>query len=407
MTRAEFLRLSGGALAAAHWSARLSADDDVETWVERVIAAYDAQGIHRTATTVDEASARWLVEQATRAGAHAELEPFEIDRVDVVSASMTSGGGAVEGLPFFDAGFTDGRGITGRIGAPATNPEIALVRLNAAAISSEGRSIAALRRSTTLRAIVAITEGAHPGLTPSNAIDFKAPYGAPVLQVSSEHGAWLDTLARDGRDVTVVAQVTRTHTSANNVVAAVPGIDATLAPVVVMTPRSGWWMCASERGGGLACWLTIARTVAQRRARRSLLLVASSGHELGHFGLDAFLARRPDLITRASAWVHLGANIGAAGGAARVQASADEIDEKATIALSSAHARVAARLPRGTVPAGEARNIHVGGGRYVSLLGSGPFFHSVEDRWPVAVDVPAVAQFARACSELTASLVSL
>jgi hypothetical protein len=119
MTRAEFLRLSGGALVAAQWSARLSADDDVEAWVARVIAAYDAQGIHRTATAVDEASARWLVEQATRAGAHAELEPFEIDRVDVVSASMTSGGDAIDGLPFFDGGFTDGRGVSGRIGAPS------------------------------------------------------------------------------------------------------------------------------------------------------------------------------------------------------------------------------------------------------------------------------------------------
>jgi hypothetical protein len=52
------------------------------------------------------------------------------------------------------------------------------------------------------------------------------------------------------------------------------------------------------------------------------------------------------------------------------------------------------------VPAGEARNIHVGGGRYVSLLGTSPYFHSAADRFPDAVDVPAVARYAAAVGRL-------
>jgi hypothetical protein len=407
LTRAQFLRVSGGALLATRFPASIAAADEVEARVATVIADYDRQGTHRTGTTVDAASARWLAEQAREAGAAVTLEPFELDRIDVLTASAESGGRRIDGLPFYDGGFTDARGASGPIGAPAANPAIALIRLNAAAVSSEGRSIAALRRSTTIRAIVAITDGAHPGLTPSNAIDFKAPYGVPVLQVSSEDSAWLDELALAGRDVTVIAHVMRTRVSADTVVANIRGTDASLSPVVVMTPRSGWWMCASERGGGLASWLEIIRAVAARRARRPLLLVASSGHELGHFGLDTFLARRPGLITKAAAWVHLGANIGAAGGSARLHASADEIAALADAALLRTQARGAEHVARGTVPAGEARNIHVGGGRYVSLLGGGPFFHSREDRWPAAVDVPAVAQFARAFSDLTTTLVSL
>jgi hypothetical protein len=171
-----------------------------------------------------------------------------------------------------------------------------------------------------------------------------------------------------------------------------------------MTPRSGWWQCASERGGGLACWLEIMRAVSAARPARSSLFIASSGHELGHYGLDAFLQKRPELIKGAAAWIHLGANIGAANGRARLQASDDGIETLAVEALEAAGTAVQQRVPRGTEPGGEARNIHVGGGRYISLLGTGPLFHSRADRWPAAVDVQAVARFARACGEVAITL---
>ena len=73
-----------------------------------------------------------------------------------------------------------------------------------------------------------------------------------------------------------------------------------------------------------------------------------------------------------------------------IQASDDEIDGWMTAALTGAGAPVADHLPRGREPAGEARNLHVGGGRYVSLLGqSGPWFHHPDDRYPGAVTADA------------------
>jgi hypothetical protein len=171
-----------------------------------------------------------------------------------------------------------------------------------------------------------------------------------------------------------------------------------------MTPRSGWWQCASERGGGLACWLEIMRGVADVRPERTVRFVASSGHELGHAGLDAFLREEPDLIKSAAAWLHLGANIGAAEGRTRLQSSDDSIEALAIEAMQKAEARIDQRVPRGTVPAGEARNIHTGGGRYVSLLGSGPWFHNPFDLWPYAVDLDATMRYAVATTELTLRL---
>jgi hypothetical protein len=171
-----------------------------------------------------------------------------------------------------------------------------------------------------------------------------------------------------------------------------------------MTPRSGWWHCASERGGGLACWTEAIRAVVSARTQRTVIAIASSGHELGHLGLDRLLDGRRSLVKEASAWIHLGANIGAARGTPRLQASDDEIEGLAAAALSNAGAEVRQRVPRGTRPGGEARNIHDGGGRYLSLLGSGPFFHNMADRWPAAVDLPAVTRFCQAFAELATTL---
>ena len=73
-------------------------------------------------------------------------------------------------------------------------------------------------------------------------------------------------------------------------------------------------------------------------------------------------------------------------------------------ALTRAGAAVKQRVARGTRPGGEARNIHDGGGRYVSLLGSGPFFHNAADRWPDSVDMPAVSRFGQAIAEVAVEL---
>jgi len=88
----------------------------------------------------------------------------------------------------------------------------------------------------------------------------------------------------------------------------------------------------------------------------------------------------------------------------RLQAADDQMEERASAALARARTSIADRVARGTIPAGEARNIHLGGGRYVSMLGSGPYFHSLADRWPAVVDVPAIARYAAAVADLVITL---
>src|SRR5581483_286690 len=115
------------------------------------------------------------------------------------------------------------------------------------------------------RAMVVVTRGARPGFCPSNADSFLHPFGPPVLQVASDAAPFLADCARQGADARLTAHVERKQAQAFNVVAAMAGTDKSAAPVVVMTPRSGWWRCASERGGGLACWLEIMRAARDAR----------------------------------------------------------------------------------------------------------------------------------------------
>jgi hypothetical protein len=76
--------------------------------------------------------------------------------------------------------------------------------------------------------------------------------------------------------------------------------------VLVATPISGWFSCASERGTGIAVARWLAHELAAQGVRVGLL--ATSGHELFNIGLERQLAMRapkPSLI------VHVGASVAA------------------------------------------------------------------------------------------------
>jgi hypothetical protein len=262
------------------------------------------------------------------------------------------------------------------------------------------------RRANRHKAIVAVTQGTRQGLCPSNAEFFLQPFGPPVLQVSSAEASWLSEQARRGVEVAVVAHVRRTEATATNVTATIEGADRTLPPLVVMTPRSGWYTCASERGGGIACWLETMRAM-KSRPRRTVLFVASSGHELGHLGINAFVDRRPGIVKKSAGWIHMGANIGAALTPGNtVQASDDDFEAMLRAALTSFGLGIDARIPRGTMPRGEAEIVHRGGGRYVSVIGRNALFHHPDDRGPHVVDVHTIAKFSTALTSVAGTIAS-
>ena len=368
-----------------------------------VIRAYEEQGFHRTGTPVDRISGDWLANEVRQIGLEPIREEFPLHRVDPVDASLVVNDCKIEGLPFFDGAFTSPAGIAGPLGKLNSDASIGLAEIppNAAADGPLGDA----RRQNKDQAIVVITRGARAGFRPSNAESFLRSFGPPVLQVAGEHASFLTDCAQRGSQALLTAHVERADVQAFNVTTVISGTNKNLAPLVVMTPRSGWWQCASERGGGLACWLEIMRAAHDAKPVRNVLFVASSGHELGHLGIASFIERRPGLVSAAKAWIHLGANIGAAQGPGNnLQASDDEMESMMAQLMTKAGLRIDRRLPRGAMPRGEAENVHRGGGRYVSIIGSNDLFHNTSDRGAEAVDLGVIERFAGAFATVATSL---
>jgi hypothetical protein len=375
----------------------------VQQRIGSVIHAYEEQGFHRTGTDVDRMSGDWLANEVRQIGLEPTLEEFSLSRVDPVGASLVVNDRRIEGLPFFDGAFTSPAGISGPFGHLNSDASIGLTEIPPNA--SQTGALGDARRQNRHQAIVVVTRGARPGFCPSNAESFLRPFGPAVLQVASEEAPFFADCARQGAKAVLTAHVERTQTQAFNVTTVVPGANKSAAPLVVMTPRSGWWWCTSERGGGLACWLEIMRATRAAKPVRDVLFVASSGHELGHVGLDAFIERRPGLLPAARAWMHLGANIGAAQGPANnLQASDDEMESMMAEVATKAGLPIDRRLPRGAVPRGEAENVHRGGGRYMSIIGNNDLFHNTNDRGADAVDLKVIERFASAFAMVATSL---
>lgn len=352
--------------------------------LSQTIEEYAAQGIHRTGTDVDIGSAEWLAQRVQGIGVSPDYASFEFERCEPWTASLRLGGKQIEGIPFYDSP----AGVfqeSGRLCYPDGEGEIVVVP---ATSLGAGSPLEGLRSGNTFRALIVLSPPHMPGdgIALANAERFTSPFGIPSLQVAHQHKAVLDEAISSASSVDLHVTVEVQAAEAINVGATIRGNDPDLAPLVVMTPRSGWWQCASERGGGIVGWLEILRHFASEKPDRDIIFTANTGHELGHTGFDHFIAERPGLIQSAHAWLHLGANFIARDGAVRLQYSDESIRtlarEQARAAGISTYDEVFAQRP-----GGEARAVFDGGGRYFSILGGNPLFHHPADTYPTAVDM--------------------
>ena len=376
-----------------------SSSDMLELRLAELIEAYDAQGNHRTATAVDNASAEWLAGQIRQSGIEPSLETFSVVRIDPLPCYLRIADRRIEGVPLFDGSFTGPEGVHGTFGPLGSGADIVLVETEPFTLIEPrkelGGPVPEARRGSH-KGVIILTRGSRPGLFVLNAPSFKTPFGPPALQISSAESEWVKARAQERAEVSLVAPVERTTTQAINVTARIAGSDPGLAPLIITTPRSGWWECASERGGGLACWLQAIEALAAAKPARDCLFAAFSGHEIGFLGIDAYLATRPDLAKRAHAWIHIGANIGAPRQPNQVHVSDASLESLIAAALGKQGLGIDNKAEPGSVPRGEAGTIHRGGARYVALVTGTQVFHNTADRWPDAVDIAVVARYARA-----------
>jgi hypothetical protein len=376
----------------------LTAIGQIAGWV----ADYDRQGWHRTGSPADTRCAHWLAASARQAGATAELTPFRFLRLVHRGSSLRIGSFSVPGVPLFDAVLPPPGGVGGPLGRLGSGAAIGVADSRAGAAHAASEEVARARLDGDHGALVVIGPGGSGGLALLNAPEAERPFGPPVIQVSSQHAARIHRAADAGRAGLLRIDAERRASVAFNVEARLGDAQGQAPGVVVLTPRSGWWHCAAERGGGIGCWLAAIAAAAggDPRPARPALFVATSGHELGHLGLRHYLDSRS--IPGDPVWVHLGANVGASGGELRVAASGPQL-----LSLALAALRAVASAPPAqpsAVPAGEATELRDRGQRYVSFVGSNMKFHQRSDRYPENVDLRALSAVCSAVTRLVGEL---
>ena len=392
---------------------------DAGAAAERRIRAYETMGWHRTGWKADHEAADWLIDELRAAGIDARDQRFSAPRWHWSgNVELRIGPWSIPREPLSDGGLTPPDGVAGRVGSVESadlagydGSPIALWRRGpddrdrmAAGVYDD----LARLEAAGARAVVLIMGDEHGNPVLRNAERPWDPIDLPVLQVAPEHVA--PERAELGVDwseeATVVITGRREEVQARNVVAEIPGTDPNAASVALITPKSGWFTCAAERGGGLAVWLAVAQRIAAGQSpRRTLRLVASSGHELHHLGLEAYLQSLGPTVSEVSAWLHLGASIGAKRGTPAVAASDDQLMALARSALEADNLE-RAPFPVGTSGYGEARNIAEINGRYISLLGGHPYFHSPNDTYNNAVDPDNLARHTAAVEAIARKLLS-
>ncbi|MFW9872521.1 MAG: M28 family peptidase [Candidatus Thorarchaeota archaeon] len=378
--------------------------------INKIIKDYDNQGIHRTGTKVDSDSAYWLRDEIKKIGLKSKMEEFSFNRIGINEASLEINNRKIDGIPLFDSVFSDEEFIKGKLGKIKDEDTIGISRVS----NNTVRKLDTLRKSNKHLGLVFVTEGNTPGLSLINAINFLEPFGPPTLQISSNYFEWITSNL--GNEAILTFKIKKTNQKAFNIVSRLKGKDSNLNPMVIMTPRSGWWNCASERAGGIAILLEIMRSFYLNMPKRDVIFLATSGHELGHLGLDSYLEKNSSLIKNASCWIHLGANLSTIPQvdkdetvipSAIIQTSNSKIESLSLEALKKFKIIPKFTVPGRRRPWGEAQNIFDGRGQYFSIIDTNhQFFHHPNDRWPHAVDINKTASIAIALIDLSKQLVN-
>jgi len=349
---------------------------------------WDSIKLHRTGTQGDNETAYWLADEINKCGLTAEVDSFNFIKRTPGKCQVTNGIDTAIGLPMFDGGSTSSEGIEGSHGSLNTDDVIAITKYGSSTNDELTINLNEAREKNKHPAIVAIADVFPnvPGLTVLNAESYRNPYGPPVLQVATQEGEWLMRLKSEEK-ISVFIELIDEKSDALNVQTKIEGKDQSLSPLVIMTPKSGWWTCTSERGGGITIWLNAMRHLSKNQPNRNVIFTANTGHELSHLGLDHFLKKNLSLVKDAFSWVHLGANFAAKESQVLWQASTKEYMQQGLEQLENLHLDEISSWPVSSRPLGEARNIYDGGGQFISLLGSNPLFHHPKDIWPDSIDI--------------------
>lgn len=367
------------------------------------VQRYESFGSHRYGSPGAERALDWIAEELDRAGLTVSSQRFSLDRqYDVDAATLTIDGERRTVLPQWwipqsQASFLLTAPIASSTSGPATG---AFVRANlpfdrGAYLNDQHRAALEMTFARGPAAVLLTIE--HPsGEIFTYNVDQKAkPWPVPVILVAPRDRSLLDLAQQSGRPINATVQGAWRHdVPGRNVVARLERGQNRGGRrwLVISTPVTSWFTSTCERGPGIAGFLAMARVAATRWPDADLVLVASAGHEIGHGGMEQFLASGAPPADATLAWAHFGASLACyewrREGAAWV--TDRQVDTRQRLVLSSQamDATVARRFKHVTAASlsgaragvGELRDVAAAGyPRFFGMAGSHAFFHTPAD----------------------------
>lgn len=425
-TRRAFLAASGTAPLLAAAPALAKPDGALTATVADDLARYVGFGTKQSGGAGDIACGEWQERELAASGLATQRQTFSVPWFEPEVAELRAGGARASVWPQPIVRTTPAGGFSAplvRVDAAghAARPlrgAIALIDLpfgRWSAMNWPGvkRPVDAAFAGGAAACVI-VTQGPTGKVIALNTDGRKPLYGGPVALLAPDAAAPFFAAAAAGREARLTLTGRGGRREAFNLVGRLDRGRGNW--VVVSTPRSGWFTCAGERGGGIAAWLHIARWAPRALPHHDLAFVCNSGHEylyLGAQGLIDRIAPRPE---ETAFWLHLGANLAArdwhdAVGATKPLPGTDSqrflaVSPELVAAARGRFAGLAGlEAPYSTeeITAGELSNIVAAGYRPVAGVFGVHRYHHVAEDDERCVPAEAVAQTTLAFRDLLAA----
>lgn len=376
-------------------------DRTINSSIERLqhdILQYDAMGVHRLGAPGAEDALDWIAGELEAAGLDVTTQEFSVDRqYDFDSGTLTFKSISIPVMPHWwppqDSATFERTALI--VTDNRANDEFLLLELP----YDQGAYLSAAQKDAITRAsackpsaiLLCIRHPSHE-IFIYNVSQDDPCWPQPVILIPEKHISFLRSVAATEEMASVrIRGEWRRKLPARNIIARTPTRSG--KPIVISTPVTSWFTSTGERAPGIACFLALARQALSRWKRHDITFVATSGHEVGHGGMEHFIAHEAPPPADTHAWVHLGASL-----ACHFCASFDgdwrahEAPEpqKRFALASDALADVVARhlsplggtLVTGAPAAiGELRDVYKAGyQRFVGMVGLQQLFHTPADR---------------------------
>lgn len=353
------------------------------------VQQFEKFGVHRFGTPGQNAALDWMAQRLKAAGFTIEEQRFTLGRQYFLDkATLTASGKTLDvvpqwWLPANAARFTLTAPIAGEGDATGKFVRLKIPYDQGAYLGPKQK--AAIQEAMQRHPAAVLLTIDHPSgeIFTYNVAQEDAPWPVPVILVGAKDEAALAVAQVRGEAVSLsVSGRYASNVAGRNVIGRLDRGKA--RTLVVSTPESSWFTSSCERGPGIAAFLATARMAARSLQDVNLVFVATTGHEVGHGGMEYFIKDKAPKPQDVALWLHYGASLACRGpgnapdnGATRFLAYSESMKPYAEPAFQHVTAH---RLVGDKASVGELRDI-VGAGypHVLGMAGLHPLFHTPID----------------------------